>query len=1089
MTVLSKNSSSSTTSELPLFSNESCYDEGYVRRFAAKVCGVGYEDIVEFIRCTPIQEGLMSLSVKRPSTYVARYVYELPKNLDISRFLAAWKAMANAHSIVRTRIIHAGFDGMFQIVLCNPPQCTIARDLQDYLHTDCQKGVQLGEPLIRAALVQNNASSTLYFVLTLHHAVYDDWSLALMLDHIEQVYEGLQPPPQRFFTFASCVQQSRNSTAKEFWKAEFFEFDAAAFPDPSKAGFVPIGSKSLSQMTKWETDQDFESLAEVIELAWAILCSWYTGSSEVVFGVTTTGRRASIPGVKEMSGPTIATFPLRMRLKKDNSVNESLQELKGRMEQIVLHEQLGLHYIAQVSPEAARACEFHSLLVIQPRRRDDYRIFREVTREQNLSNNSTFGTYPITLVCEPNNSGVSVEAVYDERTISEVQMQRILNQLSHLLSWINISGHERLSDIPTICAQDRVQLLAWNSSDTHLAQRCVHDIIRRECSAHPNSSAVCAADGQFSYSQLERHSSRLAARLEELGAVPEGFIPIYFNKSKWVPVAMLSVMMVGSAFVLLDPSVPFQRNAEICRQAGAMIIVSSSSLETEASQFVQTVVTPNEICNRLAATVAAEWKYQNSLVSPENALYATFTSGSTGKPKGVVIQHGSFSVSAAAYIERVGMGPQVRALQFASYAFDVSISDTLVTLMAGGCICIPSPEDRLNNLPKVIGQLQANWADLTPSLLLAFKPADLPGLHTIVLGGEALSQTDVATWSPHVRLINAYGPAECCVLSTVQLDLRPDSDPLDIGFGVGCRCWIVDTETGSNLLPIGAVGELVIEGPTVGRGYLTPEIKTSSFTKSPPWLYSMLLKEVSPHRIYKTGDLAKFTDTGSLRFMGRSDQQVKLRGQRLELGEVEYHLRQYLRSSGVVVADVFNMEASESATLVALVEVEKSQRTTTLCEDSDHAGHEINVSPDLSVLAEMERIRDELKQSVPGYMVPAFIIPVDKVPCQVSGKIDRKKIHQVGPMLLQTIQEYRAAHHDRQLPVTESEILLSHLIGDILKVSVEQIGLDDTFVNLGGNSISALQLVGLARKSGYGIRVIDVFSHPRIRQLSKRMTR
>jgi non-ribosomal peptide synthetase component F len=223
--------------------------------------------------------------------------------------------------------------------------------------------------------------------------------------------------------------------------------------------------------------------------------------------------------------------------------------------------------------------------------------------------------------------------------------------------------------------------------------------------------------------------------------------------------------------------------------------------------------------------------------SSSNLAYVVFTSGSTGKPKGVQISHRSFCSMARPYIDRIGYNREMRAFAFSSYAFDVSISDMLIPLVAGGCVCIPSESDLLDNLPMAAAHLRANFADMTPTLLRTLRPEQVPSFRTIVVGGEPISQDIMTAWSPHVTLVNAYGPAECAINTTVKVGLTPQTDCANVGLPIGARLWIVHQEDQERLMPIGTAGELLIEGPIVGNGYANnPEHTAAAFIEPPRWL-------------------------------------------------------------------------------------------------------------------------------------------------------------------------------------------------------------------------------------------------------------
>ncbi|KAF4226748.1 hypothetical protein CNMCM8980_008186 [Aspergillus fumigatiaffinis] len=320
---------------------------------------------------------------------------------------------------------------------------------------------------------------------------------------------------------------------------------------------------------------------------------------------------------------------------------------------------------------------------------------------------------------------------------------------------------------------------------------------------------------------------------------------------------MLGVMKAGGAFVLLDPAHPAARLQGICQTVSASIVVASATQAPTAEPWAARVVA--------VGTDEVTWRSTNdackSSVTPNTALYAVFTSGSTGSPKGAVIPHASFSTGALTHGNHLSLTHQSRVLQFASYGFDVSISDHLTTLIFGGCVCVSSEEALRNDLVKCMSTHKVNWAHITPSVVRSLQPREVPGLELLALIGEPMSQMDVYTWARQVRLVNSYGPAECSVVSSTYRAEHAQSEARIVGRGLGCVCWIVDPQEHGTLLPIGALGELLIEGPIVGRGYLNdPEKTAAAFVDPPAWLRTFRAAHPGNpggDRVYKTGDLVQ----------------------------------------------------------------------------------------------------------------------------------------------------------------------------------------------------------------------------------------
>lgn len=296
-------------------------------------------------------------------------------------------------------------------------------------------------------------------------------------------------------------------------------------------------------------------------------------------------------------------------------------------------------------------------------------------------------------------------------------------------------------------------------------QVCIHTLILEHCWSQPNAEALCAWDGSITYAELDQFSLAVALQLLLLGVGPESVVPLYFEKSRWTVVAMLGVLRAGGAFVLLDHSHPMARLVEICSEVRATVAIASESLQELGQQLGPGIIT---VIDTINTQVDKGKNVLNTSVKPSNAAYVAFTSGSTGKPKGIVVEHQCFVANTLSQNGVQNINSETRAFQFASYGFDSSILETLMPLVAGGCVCIPSEKQRLNGLVDAIRGLRANWLELTPSVARFINPEEVPDVKSVLLVGEPMSQDHITQWSGSgkIQLLNAYGPAECSVVST-----------------------------------------------------------------------------------------------------------------------------------------------------------------------------------------------------------------------------------------------------------------------------------------------------------------------------------
>jgi amino acid adenylation domain-containing protein len=469
-------------------------------------------------------------------------------------------------------------------------------------------------------------------------------------------------------------------------------------------------------------------------------------------------------------------------------------------------------------------------------------------------------------------------------------------------------------------------------------------------------------------------------------------------------------------------------------------------------------------------------------VQSVNSAFVVYTSGSTGKPKGVVLEHASVCTSVQAHGTALEIGPKSRVLQFAAYIFDISIQDIFTTLMRGGCVCVPSERDRVNDLAGAINRMGVNCACITPTVASLLRPSDVPGLKKLTLAGEAVTKEVIDIWSGLEKLNNCYGPAESTIYCAWNGAVGKTGMPSNIGRGLASLLWVTQPADHNQLVPVGCVGELLLEGPLLAREYLNDSEKTmASFIEDPTW--ADLEKSGEHRRMYKTGDLVRYNSNGTLDYLGRKDMQVKIHGQRLEIGEVEYHVKSNLPCVSQVAVELVSAGGrQDGGTLAAFVCFSNS---TEIDDDSTQL---VMSMPDAlqSAMIDLEGL---LAQSLPSYMIPTMYIPLKRIPANHSGKTDRAMLRSlVSELSGREMSLYSLANAEKRAPSTQMEEMLQVLWSSVLGISQNMIGAEDSFFRLGGDSITAMRLVKLAREAGVSLTVANIFHFPRLSQMSAAAT-
>lgn len=637
----------------------------------------------------------------------------------------------------------------------------------------------------------------------------------------------------------------------------------------------------------------------------------------------------------------------------------------------------------------------------------------------------------------------------------------------------------------------------WNSLEPRVEDRPMHEIIHSVAEQYPEILAIDAWDGRMSYAELDATSTRTAAQLRDCGVEEGVLVPVCFEKSMWAVVAMVAVNKAGGAFVPLDPSHPRDRLLKIIKQTNASVVVASPNQE----QFLgdpgvkSMVIVPQSVDMSLPPGYIS-W----NPARPDAPAYCLYTSGSTGEPKGCIVEQSAFA-SIAHHAHSLHISPGSRVIQFASFGFGIHLIEVFCTLASGGTVCMPSEADRRDRLAETIADMDISWALMTPTALSALSPPEVPCLRTVITAGEPIRKSQVSLWTEHVFLYQAYGLTEWAGIYSVSDRITPaNSSSGNIGFAVNGRMWIVDTADHTRLCPIGSIGELMIEGPSLAQGYLHDSVATKrAFVALPPSIPQLPGGRVSAagRRAYRTGDLGRYNSDGSVSHMGRRDTQVKIRGHRVEVGAIEVELRNAVPDWEQVLVELVTPPAGSGANaeLVAF---------TVLGDAAAEAGEPgIFAKADAGFLQRALAAQARLHLVLPAYMIPTAFIPLRTTPRTVSGKADRRLLRlQASYLSWEEWKQYRdlnnvpaIAKADSEQPMkpeplsTEPERILGQIWAALLNRSIDEIGRHDNFHVLGGDSIVAMRVAAKARAGGLDLSVADIFATPVLSSLAQKVRR
>jgi len=1084
-----------------------------VYREAASQCEVATSSLEDIYPCSPLQQQQVRASVQQKSGgCLDQFVFRVPKHVSPTRLHDALDATAAASPALRTRIVFLRQGGICQVTVRATPGWNGETSLSDYLQWDRDFRIRYGGPLCRFGEV-DQPDGKRYLVLSMHPAIYDPWTLSLILSGVRKAYDDDGEPPAPFqpsSTFIRRLLGRQNAQiAEDFWRARpgWSHESSLQFPrvphGASEADLSSSRSLDIQIPINNSGDGGVPTTLAVLHAAWALCLSRLSGDSKACFGVHVDGRSVPVEGIARMTGPVAAVVPCAIDLATLNTGDS----LFGVVREYVNAVTPFLHTPNSNETSASHGMgttlhSFRNVLIVHS---DSASVRQTGPPEilelmQTRSSESSFdGARLITRCRVMPNETLCIEMQFDKQVISPEDIDVLLQQYKHAIMQLRSKASTPLADLEPMSNYERSLLLEWNENSPSRVDACIQDQIRDVAKRQPTAPAIYSWDCDLDYGQLDDLSDRMAALLQKNGVRGGTMVPYFCEKSAAAAVVMLGILKAGGALVAMDLDHPAQRLATILADIGASTIITSSALAERVNAKVtakHTLIVDMERIRGLPLGGP-----EQAAVQPSDTCYIIYTSGSTGTPKGIVVSHSNFATSVHHNRGLLGMTAATRTLQFSNFIFDGVMYEVFMTWVSGGCVCIPQEAERLNDIPGVIQRTRASWAMLSPSTATLLKPSEVPTLRTLCLCGEAFPRNMVERWK-HVRLINVYGSSEVTVSSS-QCVMSPTSGKhhLNVGRPIACRYWVVDPNNHEQLVPIGCPGELLVQGPIVAQGYLGDAEKTrNAFIESPTWTNDFDSLDHSSQRWYKTGDLVMQTADGSVIFHGRKGTQVKLAGQRIELEEIEHHLGRLSDPGWKLAVELVKTSGQDHdqdqdpylAMFFAVPSVDgEPTGPETPCE----------VLPSLSQKATM--LRQALVFTLPAYMVPQYFIRLNRLPLTSSSKIDRQRLRRLGATLPpEQLSAYSglaggARQEKPQRDVINGEKKVNHLKNseaELRKLWAQELALPlvrvkatDNFFSLGGSSIRAMRLVHTALRAGFALTVTDVFTTPVLSDMAATM--
>lgn len=856
--------------------------------------GISGADVEDAYPCSNMQEGLLLSQTKDAGFYAAMTVHEVRTTLgkpEWQKLADAWRQVTRRHPALRTIFLEnvGGGESLYDQIVLKHADANIVHidcdDEQDALRIiEKQQGVSYdnGRSPPHRFTVCSTKDGRTFCCIEISHAIMDGHSMSLLYSDLRQAYAGLLREDGPLYSdYISYLRDQPQDVSLEYWKSYLNGSEVCSFPVLNDGLIVDqrqlcsirldFGNLSVLDLQNFCNSRGI-TLSNIFHTAWALTLSSYVGSNDITFGYLTSARDAQeIHRVEEMVGPLINTLVCRVKFSNDSSsLLDVLRSVQQDYMDTLPHRHTSLaevqHALGLSGASLFNTALSYRRLPPEPPTDDASLKFIEVTPIYDPTE------YPVSINIEVSEVAAMVDLDYWTDHLTEGHAANVASTFVRALENMIFNSEQSLSKLDHLSGKQWQQILSWNTMPDTL-QECVHNRFASWVSVQPNAPAIRGFDGDYSYAELNAVSERLAAHLVELGVGPEVFVPTCFDKSSFTVIAMLAVLKAGGAAVPLDAKHPKAALELRVEDTQAQVVLTSAARSELFEDVVPDVVIVDSVLLEDLEDNDCDPEPACASVKPHNPAFVIFTSGSTGRPKGVILEHAAMVTSANAHGTNLGIGPGSRFLQFASYTFDNSLEEMFTTLQRGGCVCVPSEEQRMNDLPNAIAELDANFMDLTPTVAALLNPADVPTIKGMALGGEALTKAVVDQWSKHVHLHGQYGPSEASINSAWK-DFKHGGEPTNIGRAIGSVAWIVDPENRDRLVPIGCKGELLIEGPILSRGYLNDPEKTAlAFIEGPEWARA---GGTTGRRFYCTGDLVHYTSSGEMMYLGRKDSQVKV---------------------------------------------------------------------------------------------------------------------------------------------------------------------------------------------------------------------
>jgi amino acid adenylation domain-containing protein/thioester reductase-like protein len=1017
---------------------------------------------------TPMQEGMLYRKMLDSSSteYIVQTAFQYRGALDIETARQSLALLSMKHEVLRTAFITTKNGNSWQVILrdreieLDLSHAEDSTEIEAKMKADVLRGFDLkNDSLLRVSVMSKNDGASV-ILWTMHHIIMDGWCTSLLFGDFFGFYKKLmagndygallreiveeQSMSGSYQDYIHLLEKKDKEAGLRYWEQLLEGYSEAATIMPIQAEesgneverITLEIDKELSAKLQVFVRQERITLSNITEVAWGIVLQKYNRTNDVVFGKVVSGRNEHIKGIERMVGLFINTVPVRVRNDRDTTIRELLRSIHKQGVESAEYEYCSL---AEIQGRSGLGRHLFSTLFVFENYYFDESVFeksRALDVDVVLLSSREQTNYGLSISAYYNNR-LHVDLMYDPRVYGQTESESLLKRIGMILSEIAECPDTKIGDIDLLTAEERHQIL-HEFNDTYAEyprDKTIHQLFEEQAAKTPDNTALIFDGACMTYGGLNAKSNQLARRLRERGVKPDGIVGIMVERSFEMIVGIMGILKAGGAYLPIDPVYPEGRIRFMLEDSGTRILLTQSWLNNK-------IAFDGEKMNLDEAGIYGDDATDLEPTSrPTDLVYVIYTSGSTGRPKGVMVEHRSVVNLVAGQKSVYGIDEWDRVLQFYSISFDPSAWLICVSLLSGAALCLINENIFIDNFTfnMFLRENNITFLSAVPSFLKEVNLEEACGLKRIVSGGEVCSTNLAKRLSDKLDFYNVYGPTEATVISSLYY-VAPDNMGSSVPIGKPITNYLIYIVNADNQpAPLGVPGELCISGDGVARGYLNrPELTAEKFVCNP---------FILGRRMYRTGDLARWLPDGNIEFLGRVDHQVKVRGFRVELDEIESRL----------------------------LDIEFVRETVVIARE-DEAGDRYlcaYVVSDEEILT--SELRWRLSENLPDYMVPRYFVCLAKLPLTPSGKVDRKAL----PVPAGGVGA------DYIAPRNAAEEALANIWRAVL--GREKVGVYDNFFDLGGNSLKVIRFVSIAGQKNFDFVVNDVFKHPTIAGLVEDM--